>query len=613
MRVSLVLLTILGATPVIAPTAAAGALAPADLSPVERARALLYTDRSRALDILEAAARSSPNDTRVWAEYVNALDVDRFDGMADRAIRHALRANPRDPTLLFARARFLGVGDGAALDVLSELATVPGYERIAPRLFEWVSLWLSLPHPAYHPPGEFGPDAYPIWADRLIAVGRVDRAAAVIEEGLARGDVRDKAALRSRLAVVRGLQDRFDEAVAEQKAAGFPPLRMEGGWFGAPDVLLAKAKPRLAVAALGNEPPGDVWLRRLRAVALVRDGDAKAAAEVVQGDEREDRLILLRVYLALGQAEPARELGWKIVEPLHVTQGSYAGPWLSHYEGPLSLSEEYLLAVRWLVENFPQRRRGIEHKLGTGREPKAGPRPIGWSITRPMSEVDAELEAQLARFDPQKYGDAREAFEEEAKLRRTLSRHYATRDHFDAAAAVLEPLLARGQPPTMPPLSAEHDAVHWSILRRQAVASRAAEADYWAVGSARPLLAAADAAGLIKLGPAVLADVFDRLGPNTISGNDRRPWVSVVRELGSEQDAPVLVATVQVLARDPGRRPAAGQNENDRLSQAAASDALEGLTGRQCPATEPAARAEFWGKWWRENRNRIVRSVATEK
>ena len=612
MRVGLVLLTMLGGTPVIArATAAAGAPVPEDRSPVERARALLYTDRSRALDILEAAARSSPDDTRVWSEYVNALDVDGFDGLADRAIRHALKAHPRDPDLLLARAHFMGAGDGAALDVLSELATVPGYERIAPRLFEWVSLWLSLPHPAYRPPGEFGPDGYPIWADRLVTVGNVDRAAAVIEEGLARDDVRDKAPLRSRLAVVRALQERFDEAVAEQRAAGFPALRMEGGWFGAPDVLLAKGKPRLALAALGDKPPGDEWLRRLVAVARGRDGDAKAAAELVRGDEREDQLIRLRVYLAAGQAEQARELGWKIVEPLAVTPGSYAGPWLA--QGPISLSEEYLLAVRWLVENFPERRREIEHNLGTGRGPKAQPRPVGWSLTRPMSEVDVELEAQLARFDPRKYANAREAFQEEAKLRRTLSRHYATRARFDAAAAMLEPLLAKDQPPVMPPLSVEHDAVRWSILRRQALASRAAEADFWAVGSARPLLAAADAAGLIKMGPAVLADVFDRLGPNTISGNDRRPWVSVVRELGSEQDAPVLVATVQVLASDPGRRPTGGQNENGRLSQAAASDALERLTGARCPATELAARAEFWGKWWRENRNRIIRSVVIEK
>src|SRR4051812_44108594 len=62
---------------------------------IAEARTRLYTARDKAIALLEDAVRRRPDDPKLWAEHVHALDVDEFDGIADLAVRHALKAHPR--------------------------------------------------------------------------------------------------------------------------------------------------------------------------------------------------------------------------------------------------------------------------------------------------------------------------------------------------------------------------------------------------------------------------------------------------------------------------------------------------------------------------------------
>ena len=53
------------------------------------------------------------------------------------------------------------------------------------------------------------------------------------------------------------------------------------------------------------------------------------------------------------------------MKPLAFTAGSYQGPMLMYYCGAVSLKAEYEQAVRWLQDEFPEKKGEIEWKLGT--------------------------------------------------------------------------------------------------------------------------------------------------------------------------------------------------------------------------------------------------------
>jgi tetratricopeptide (TPR) repeat protein len=588
--------------------ALAGAAPPGAAPSIERARTLLYTDRDQAISILEEAARQSPGDPRVWSEYVNALDVDGFRAMADLAARHALRLRPRDPDLLVAHARVLG--DGAAIDVLAALEEVPGYEKVARDAAEWVSMGIAIPDPFYQPLSRPGDGLYCLWVDRLVTLGKLDRAGAVVDEALTSVPPKAIPALLARKAVVLALRGRFDEALDVQRAAGFRQERLGHAWCGAADVLLSKDKPDLAVAAFGGAAAKDDDFRRLLAVAKLRAGDPLGAASLLPGKRPDDALLLLRVRLADGQVESAKTLADQIVGPLRVYFGSYFGSFLGNYHGPLSLGREYAEAVRWLLDRFPDRRQAIEFELGRPEHLPAAPRPVGWSLVGPMSRDIPELEARVKAL-PVRAGPVNDArtFEDEVQLRRWLSRCYEKQARFDEAAEVLEPLLLVDHPPTRPKGLIPVQAVRWATLRRRAVASRAAEKDFWRVADARRLIREKNAPGLVALGVPVLADVLDRSGAEIVSRLEDFTAIAVVRELGHGQDAPMLIQTLQLIADGAGDHPLGQPGGNAAANFDALNEALETMTNRHCPAAGWTDRAAFWGEWWRENRSRIVESV----
>jgi tetratricopeptide (TPR) repeat protein len=588
-------------------------------SPIERARAALY--RYDGISILEDALRATPDDPKLWAEYVETLNTDDFDVLADRAVRHALRLHPRDPDLMLAHARL--VGDGAAIDILRELAIVKGYEEIASRLAEWASLMRDVPHPQNRSFKTAQPWDYPLWSDRLIILERFGRAAEVIEQGLraAEREPDVKWRLLMRRGVLLALQNRFDDALAAQRAAGPTQERLDGSWFGVADVMLAKGRADLALATFDDEPPADIDFRRIYAIALVRLGDAAGAGALLEENDFEDSLILLRVFIIGGRLDRAKTLGKRIIEPMIVPSGgSYGGPWLVNYSGPESLANEYRDACRWLLATFPDRKDGIAFVLGNGNDAMERYRG-GWSFIRPMSEVNRELEAKLEA--------GAGGGDDEVWLRQWLSGNYRRQSRFDEAAAVLEPIVLGHVTAKHPPQRAGTElsvASEWSFLRRRALAARDAATDFWHLASARPLLgglkirgvhyrptlsraAPSDdeiVAGIVKLGPSALADVIERYAPNAITGTDRQPWLTIIRELGSTRDAPILIVQMRQMVRDLDWANKTATKATYRASIAEHSAGLEKLSGARCAATQPAEQAAFWEEWWRRERQRIV-------
>ncbi|HYE21869.1 MAG TPA: hypothetical protein VEA69_25745 [Tepidisphaeraceae bacterium] len=607
---------------------------------IPESRKLLYTNRDQAIEILEDALARDPKDVDLWVAYVHSLTVGSDHVLPDLAARHALALHPGDPRLLLAHAR--AHNDGLSIDILGQLARVNGYEKLARDYAEQVALGLHMPSPEERPSA----DRPTVWADRLIVLGRTDRAAIVLGEGLAH--FKASPSLLARRAVVEALSGEFDKALGTQAEAGFAQEVIADTWYGPADMLLAKNKPDLALKSFGNKrptPPEHLSaktapndydspvrnaheFRRVYARALARTGDVDGALALLAGDRTADRLLRLRVLLMARRVDDARKLGEEIVGPMRLEQGSRGGPWLSSYWGPRSLEDEHVLAVQWLRDEFPAKRDIIGDRLGTdsARERQWRSRR-GWSVVTALSEAVPSRERILDALEsrpqsPEAKRAAAEGWTVES-VRRTLAEYYAKLGRYDdAAKALVPPIIAPGRG-----AAALHDAVAWSVHRRRGELDELAARDFAALVIARRLVAAptarrwnhrrtdgrdwpGDAAvieGLAKLGPAVLPLVVPRLGPNTISGEDRRVWVEIIRRIATEQDTPPLIATLSLLAREAGNRPHADQVHNDDLSAEAIHAALQAVTKREGPKEQTwAARARFWGSWWAEEAARIV-------
>ena len=136
---------------------------------IDAARGKLYTDYDKGLLLLEGAVEKSPHNVDYWAELISELDISSNNHeFAERASRTALRLNPRNPTLLLARARLLRAPD--ALEVLDELAQIPDEKARAVRIIEQVSLGLSVPDPA-----GIQREPYEQWGERLLVNGNFER------------------------------------------------------------------------------------------------------------------------------------------------------------------------------------------------------------------------------------------------------------------------------------------------------------------------------------------------------------------------------------------------------------------------------------------------------
>ena len=279
---------------------------------------------------------------------------------ADRASREALRLNPNNPKLLVARARVLK--RGPALDVLDELEKLPGHADEARRLKEIVALYLPIPYqPAL--PGDCA-----VVVDRLVYVGKSDRAAVVVGEGLAKAP--DSKALLARKAMLLALAGKLDESMELQKRCGYLQVDWEMWYQGLGDCLLFKGRPDLAIQSFGGNDPKKVEHRRILACAVRQTKDFARAEKLLKPIDVKDLtpierlrygthgvmddLLTVRVLLLAGQDARARELGARIVEPLR-SMRRISGP-SNVVSGPPSLKDEYARAVQWLIEQFPEKK-----------------------------------------------------------------------------------------------------------------------------------------------------------------------------------------------------------------------------------------------------------------
>jgi tetratricopeptide (TPR) repeat protein len=577
----------------------------ADQALIATARGTLYRNRDGSLAILEDAVRRNPEEIAYWVEYIHALGIDPDKSFADRASRHALELHPHHPDLLLARARLHG--GGVALEALAELAKVPGYQTEAGRLKDLAVCGLFLPESEPWPAETFA-----TLADRLLVIGRADDAARYIDEGLKTIVGEGAKPLLARRAMLAALKGEFKRAMKLHNLAGCAQVVMQDSYYGLVDVLLAKNKLDSAMMSFGGHPPADENFRRMLAIAKSRSNDADGALELLGGDALEDRLLRCRVLLSAGRMDDAKAFGRELVEPLKIQSGSYAGPWIGYANaGPRSLLEDYRSVIRWLNKQFPEKRVGIEFELGCGTE-ELPITPAGWSPAEPISQEIARLE--VAARKPMATADREMA-------RIELSEAYEKVGRYRDAAN-----LWTTDAPTDDRGVINFAWVRWSMLRRQEETLAASEKDHASLAAARPLIANGRASRrhwptingqrclpdtevvkrLVAIGPAVLADVMTQLGPNAISGEDRRPWVAVIEQLGSPRDAPVLISTLDKVTRGPiaariSLRPE--QEENDRLTAAAVDNCLKKLTGANPEGKE---RAIAWSKWWAGNVTRIA-------
>lgn len=570
----------------------------ADRALIAKARHALYTNRNESLAILEDAVRRNPEEVAYWVEYIRALDGN--ESFADRASRHALKLHPRHPDLLIARARLHR--NGVGLDALAELAKIPGYQRKAERLKDLLVCGLDVPESEPWPP-----ETLVALADSLLVIGRVDSATRYVDEGLHQVSGECARPLLARRAMLAALNGEFERAMRLHASAGGTQVVIEYSYHGLADVLLVKNKPDMAIASLGRNLPTDDDSRRLLAVAKLRSNNADGALKLLAGDALEDQLLRCRALLSDGRTGEAKKLGREIVGPMEIQSGSHRGPWIGFVSnGPQSLVDDYLSVLRWLNKQFPKKRPEIEFELGCGTEEM----PIS-PAAEPISQTIARLEAAMRTP-----ADAA-AIE---LVRTELSNAYEQVGRYHDAANLLTT-----SAPTYDTGAISYAWVRWSMLRRQAEALSASDKDYASLAAARPIIANARASRghslqangqpglsdvevarrLAAIGPAVLADVMTQLGPNTISGEDRRLWVAVLEQLGLARDAPVLIATLALVTRprDPILTPEPYQLENDRLTAAAIETCLEKLT-RAKP--EGSDRAIAWSKWWAGNVAQIV-------
>jgi hypothetical protein len=110
----------------------------------------------------------------------------------------------------------------------------------------------------------------------------------------------------------------------------------------------------------------------------------------------------------------------------------------------------------------------------------------------------------------------------------------------------------------------------------------------------------------------VLALVFEALDNQPLD-EDLVPYISIIKAIGSEQDAPVLLGMIDRLAdhaeahaREHASNAEKEYTESESKLAAAINDAIESLTKKKCPATPRTDQLKFWVAWWNETSRRIV-------
>jgi hypothetical protein len=199
------------------------------------------------------------------------------------------------------------------------------------------------------------------------------------------------------------------------------------------------------------------------------------------------------------------------------------------------------------------------------------------------------------------------------------------------AAEALQPLASQPSPPPNVDwtLGLNPTALYWSVYQRRAYADALHKKNPRLLASARMLLDDIKAVRwnwgdpegrkrlgeaeivdrLAAIGPGVLSSIIDDMKPNAITGQDRSPYLEVIRRVGGVQDVPTLLNVLCIVSLDSraGEPAAATDPTAERLAtEKALYKCLEKLTGLKNPEGSRLARAEFWARWWRQNAARVI-------
>lgn len=576
--------------------------------PIAAADEFLWTERYRSIEILEDAVKKDPKQTAYWVTLLNALQIDSQKFIAQCTARAALQANPKSPELIIARARVLE--PAAAIDVLDELAEIPGHQEEAREIQERVSLIAGVPAPNEHL-------ASSVWAWQLIRHQQWQRAEEVVKRGLATDA--DNKELWACHATILAHKGEFSAALEAQKKAPVPI------YIG--QILLENGKPELALESFtGFKPRGfNDFEDLIYAEALLQNGkfdDAERVLSKWQGGKSFAELLLIGHLIADKKIDEAKVRSDKLTRDLlpngRMRMGSYAGPAVRP-DCPRCLKAPLMAALELLLTDAPEMSDDIKRTYGNPE-----------SIAKPIEEPKAAIIQPASLQIPELQGKLNNGTKEEQhNTRYGLARILEKAERYDEAAAAWAPGAIIPFEPSWVNRS-PYDAVQWNLCKRRADAQdyfkrhpekiaivRSAlfnieGAVYFSGPSdGRKWLTSKEVAdALIPVGSGSLACVIDALHDGDPL-KDRTPLVQVIEKAGSQQDVPVLLETLLSIAesneRPNGNDPVeAHRKASNEALEAAIHHALEHLTDTKNPAVSQPDRLKYWIGWWNENARRVV-------
>ena len=357
--------------------------------------------------------RDYPQDAELAAAYIQILSgIWPGEVYVDQACRRALSFHPDDPDLLILRAKVSAPSFG--MDVLADLAKVPGREVEARVLTERLSLGLYIPLPKSYDydvkpkvPNRTNYTYYTDWSDKLLFVNRIDRAASVLDECLAKypnpgADV--ESIVQNQRAAILALGKHFDAAAAIQAQQGFPQTPV-GRFAGMADILLYEGEPGKAIASFGTEkdlakikvPSTQAdglqqplpESRRILAWCYSETGKYDKARSLLLDENgkihaKADALLLLQIYLKADKKSEAGKLGDDLTQAAYVeshTAGTFRIGGSLPPDSTVSLADTYVAAVQWLMDKHPD-----------------NVNDIGWTFGYPSTRHDKAIELKAIKL-----------------------------------------------------------------------------------------------------------------------------------------------------------------------------------------------------------------------
>ncbi|HEV3417111.1 MAG TPA: hypothetical protein VG056_09870 [Pirellulales bacterium] len=574
--------------------------------PFSEAAAFLPNNGYKFDEILEGAVQQVPTRVVCWTQLLHHLGFDdRF--AAQCMSREAIKANPKSPELLFARAGLLE--KSPAIDVMTQIEQFPAAAEAAREGKETLSLGLGVVEPCA------------AWAEKLVQAGRWARAEEIIHRALPLHP--NDPNLWECDAVVLTEEGHFWEALEAQKTAQshcLPNRRSDFHQIG--EVLLEKGHPELAVKSFEGyvpDEPRDVDAL-IFAEALVRTGDDAGAENILaKCDVNGANLLRLAHLLENGKANDAQEVGKKLAS---CTRRYLIGSDFTYHplwNPPKSLAKPFATAGRWLIKDFPDDASNIKRILG---DPDAKRQPEIAETVLPSSELIPSLIKQLEHAD---------TLEEQWKLRSRLAWELRDAERYTDAARGYRINIFAPRPSYYREERFPSEAVDWCMCTRRADAVRYFSGHLGRIIAARRTVHNIDGARsdpkridgqewltldeviarLKLMDHGVLALVFDAL---QACRDDPTPYVRIIEKIGTERDTPVLINmlvrlsyTAEARAKANSSNPESSYTDDDSKLAAVLNHAMEELTNRKNPAESRSERLKFWLSWWNTNARRIVR------